>query len=393
MRRYVSRNSLDNQVTYIGQKGEITVDPITGEVRVHDGVTPGGTQIAGSGGLTGPTGNAGAVGDAGPTGPTGAPGEASSTGATGPTGETGPIGLIGPTGAPGEAANTGATGPTGDVGPVGPMGLIGYRYNTNPPSSQDTDPGFGFCKQDVVTDPTILYISNFDLDGHSIIEWLAAINLNTNDIKGTVALNYLYSGDITTSCAFFEIIGQITVNSLYSAIPVQAIGTDWSPNDIPAPTAVTFSLSGSIGPTGITGPTGPIFYSQQQPMTAMSTTFTATAGQTTYQGIIQSARVDVYIDGSKLPDFRYWLYDDIISFSTPFVGGEYVELIQWFVYNVAESLDYLTINIRGNINAVTSNVIVINNMVNASNDIDAATGGVQLNQLYHDNGIVRIRLT
>lgn len=49
MRRYTSRNSNLPQDTYTGTPGEITVDSGNLTVKVHDGVTPGGTSIGGGG--------------------------------------------------------------------------------------------------------------------------------------------------------------------------------------------------------------------------------------------------------------------------------------------------------------------------------------------------------
>jgi hypothetical protein len=49
MRNYVSTNSTNNPSTYVGTKGEITVDPATSQLRVHDGNTLGGLSISASG--------------------------------------------------------------------------------------------------------------------------------------------------------------------------------------------------------------------------------------------------------------------------------------------------------------------------------------------------------
>lgn len=57
MRNYVSKNSTGNVSTYVGTKGELTVDPNTRDVRVHDGVTPGGFSIVGSSNATVDLGN------------------------------------------------------------------------------------------------------------------------------------------------------------------------------------------------------------------------------------------------------------------------------------------------------------------------------------------------
>ena len=53
--------------TYIGNVGELTLDDIAilsgiVDLRAHDGQTPGGLQISGTGGTTGPTGPLGPAG-------------------------------------------------------------------------------------------------------------------------------------------------------------------------------------------------------------------------------------------------------------------------------------------------------------------------------------------
>ena len=142
---------------YVGYHGELTVDPNSLAVRVHDGQTLGGLPIQGIG-TTGPTGPVGGpTGATGPiiTGPTGATGATSTIpGPTGPSG-TGPTGS---TGAPGTASRTGATGPTGPVGgptgptgvegpqgpaggPTGPTGLRGITGNTGDTGPVSTLPG------------------------------------------------------------------------------------------------------------------------------------------------------------------------------------------------------------------------------------------------------------
>lgn len=52
MRKYVSTNNVEIQSTYLGTAGELTVDPDTLSVKVHDGSTPGGISISGGGDLT-----------------------------------------------------------------------------------------------------------------------------------------------------------------------------------------------------------------------------------------------------------------------------------------------------------------------------------------------------
>ena len=51
MRNYVSKNTTSNSNTYVGSHGELTVDPVTLSLRVHDGSSPGGFPISGGSGL------------------------------------------------------------------------------------------------------------------------------------------------------------------------------------------------------------------------------------------------------------------------------------------------------------------------------------------------------
>lgn len=50
MRKYVSTNNVEIQSTYLGTAGELTIDPDTLSIKVHDGSTPGGFPIGGGGG-------------------------------------------------------------------------------------------------------------------------------------------------------------------------------------------------------------------------------------------------------------------------------------------------------------------------------------------------------
>jgi len=107
----------------------------------------GATGAVGPTGITGATGPAGATGDTGVTGPTGPVGATGVTGATGPTGPagatgtTGAVGATGPAGATGPQGATGVTGVTGDVGPTGVTGATGPAGATGPTGADSTVPG------------------------------------------------------------------------------------------------------------------------------------------------------------------------------------------------------------------------------------------------------------
>lgn len=67
MRKYVSKNKNEDQTTYVGSRGELTVDPDTLSIKVHDGVTPGGTSIGDGGDVNNITGNLDITGSIIPT--------------------------------------------------------------------------------------------------------------------------------------------------------------------------------------------------------------------------------------------------------------------------------------------------------------------------------------
>ena len=107
--RLNSSQTLDN---YVGQEGTIFYDEKTGEMRISDGVTPGGIPLQGgtSGGGTGPRGYTGSKGLVGYTGSTGQPGYFGSTGQTGYTGSAGQLGSVGYTGSIGQTGYVGSSG-------------------------------------------------------------------------------------------------------------------------------------------------------------------------------------------------------------------------------------------------------------------------------------------
>jgi hypothetical protein len=130
---------------FIGEKGILFYDEETGELRLSDGVTPGGIPVSsGSGGgtglrgptgPTGPQGDQGATGNRGPTGPRGDQGISGVQGPQGPKGDTGSTGATGQTGAqgiPGPKGDTGASGPSGPSGPQGSIGLSGPSGPSGP---------------------------------------------------------------------------------------------------------------------------------------------------------------------------------------------------------------------------------------------------------------------
>ena len=133
---FTSRTNVESSA-FIGEAGRIFYDETSGELRLSDGVTPGGLPVAGggSGGYTGSQGATGGyTGSAGHTGYTGYTGSRStvagyvgSQGIQGPAGGyTGSAGA-GFTGSQGDIGFTGFTGATGYTGSIGFAGSQGYR--------------------------------------------------------------------------------------------------------------------------------------------------------------------------------------------------------------------------------------------------------------------------
>ena len=130
---------------YIGTEGTIFYDEFTAEMRLSDGVTPGGIPIynGGGGGGAGPRGPSGPSGPSGARGAQGNSGPSGPSGAKGPQGPSGPIGPSGAQGNPGARGADGVTGPSGPGGASGPSGTRGLDGATGPsgPSGAKGDPG------------------------------------------------------------------------------------------------------------------------------------------------------------------------------------------------------------------------------------------------------------
>jgi hypothetical protein len=143
--------------TYVGNNGQLFYNEASGELRVSDGITPGGRIVSGGGGgtatypsqtnhageflqtngttvlwatvpagATGPQGDTGATGPKGDTGERGlqgVKGDTGATGAKGDKGDTGATGATGPAGAQGLKGDTGAQGPQGETGATGAQGV------------------------------------------------------------------------------------------------------------------------------------------------------------------------------------------------------------------------------------------------------------------------------
>jgi len=113
---------------YVGDSGTIFYDETTGDLRLSDGVTPGGIPllIGGGGGGNGYTGSRGITGYTGSAGSNGFAGSVGYTGSAGSNGFAGSVGYTGSAGSNGFAGSAGSTGFTGSAGIDGFAGSTGY---------------------------------------------------------------------------------------------------------------------------------------------------------------------------------------------------------------------------------------------------------------------------
>lgn len=309
------------------------------------------TGPTGAQGPTGPTGAASTV--AGPTGPTGDLGPTGPTGAAstvaGPTGPTGVAGIDGPTGPTGAASTVaGPTGPTGDAGSAGPTGPTGSSGGAGPTGPTGAN-GIGYAgltssTSNAVGTGSLTFTTNLS-DTQTAFSVGQRVRIAytvtpTNYVEGIITS---FSGTtlVMTSDAFggsgtytsWNIDAAGNVGATGATGPTGAAGT--------GPTGPT-----GAGTTGPTGPTGPIgigsaisvsdegtlltssvssFNFVGAGVTASSvlsavtvtipgggggltysrTSFTATAGQTTFTVTYTVANVEVFVNGILLATSEY----------------------------------------------------------------------------------------
>jgi hypothetical protein len=185
MRIYASKDLNVNSNVYVGSAGEVTVNPNTLVVRVHDGLTPGGFAIGSGSGTDGATGSNGATGATGSNGATGATGSNGATGATGAastvTGPTGAASTV--TGATGAASTV--TGPTGAASTVtGPTGAASTV--TGPTGAASTGPT-GYTGPAPTVNATSTQVIYTDNSGQLVGNTNITFNTTTLTVSGNAA--------------------------------------------------------------------------------------------------------------------------------------------------------------------------------------------------------------
>ena len=156
-------------------------------------------------------------------------------------------------------------------------------------------------------------------------------------------------------------------------------------------------LQGPTGPQGIDGlqgPTGPIVL----PTAVYKTyVFTATEGQTIFN-VTYFSSVDVYISGTRLTSNQYnATTGNTVVINNPVSAGTIVEILVWEITIVNPStgptgplIISSSMEVQG---SLTTDTIILTNIITADDDTTAAANGVPINGVYrNNNGILRIRL-
>ena len=342
------------------------------------GATGAASTVAGPTGPTGPTGATGAASTvAGPTGPTGTNGTNGPTGPTGATGASGPTGPTGPTGSSGTSIGLtlfldGATA----TGPQADSLLVVPNTGAQTVLSIATTTGSGLLLGSFVTpagipNNTSFIGGNWTLDawtahnsggsafrfwtevqevasnGTTVLQTLATGNYTTGTVVSTSTIsisNYdLYVPAATLASTSSRLLLNVYVQAqtgsptanLYMRDSTQSHLTTTIAYNIAGPTGptgATGAASTVAGPTGPTGPTGANGSTGPTGPTGVAsytrTSFTATAGQTTFTVTYTVGYVQVYLNGAFLNATDYTATTGTnVVLATAALAGDIVEFV------------------------------------------------------------------
>lgn len=168
----------------------------------------------------------------------------------------------------------------------GTTGPFVYRYLA---STAATDPGIGKWNYNVVVNgvnlPTMIYISNYDVNNISQTAWLTAINQSTTTPKGIFTV---VPGATLYPVLTYNVTGNITIGAAFSSIPIEPADT-YTRNSTPSANLLvnfnTVAVAGPTGPTEVigaskspTGTTGTVVGTKEPTASTVSTGYTTTTG-------------------------------------------------------------------------------------------------------------------
>ena len=302
-------------------------------------------------------------------------------------------------------SSLGVTGPTGFTGPTGPANIYAYtKYDYTASAGQTTFTatytvnyvdvyvnGVKYVPSDyIATNGTsvILTVPTLAGDAVEIIAWTVS-SLGVTGPTGPANI-YAYTQYDYTATA-----GQTTFTATYTPgyVDVYRNGVKYIPTDYTATNGTSIVLtnpallgdaveiiawtvsslgitgpSGPTGPTGNTGPTGVTGPANIYAYTA--TSFTASAGQTTFAASYTVGYVQVYQNGVKLAPADYTATNGTsIVLNVGANAGNLIEVVAWTVSSlgVTGPQNPNAVNVSNvNITTVTSNAVFYPTFVGAT---------------------------
>jgi hypothetical protein len=236
-------------------------------------------------------------------------------GPTGAQGSAGPTGVAGPTGAQGAQGNTGPTGAQGTVGAQGPtgvqgvQGIQGIQGVAGPTGAQGIQGATGPTGADsTVAGPT----------GPTGSTGAASTVAGPTGPQGVIGA----TGPTGPTGAASTVAGPTGPQGVVG--PTGPTGAQGNASTVAGPT-------GPTGSAGATGPTGAALNA-----TYTRTSFTATAGQTTFTVAYTVGFVEVYLNGVFLNGTDYTASNGTsVVLGLAAVAGDIVETIAYYTVNVA----------------------------------------------------------
>jgi hypothetical protein len=267
---YFSSDSNHVQITAVAAAGAIPAAPsiITNikQIGIAVGTTSGTSGTSGSSGINGSSGNTGSSGSAGSSGTSGTSGLDGSTGSSGSAGSSGTSGSSGTTGTSGSSGTAGTSGTSGSSGSSGSSGTTGTSGTSATSGTTGTSGSSGTSGMATTSARAVqVFTSTAGQTTFTVANGynLGMVDVFVNGVKLVNGVDYTATNGTTVVLTDALTVGQIVEidNYLTAFLPTNALRT--------------------------------------------ITTFTATAGQTTFAVTYTQGLIDVFYNGSNLAQSEY----------------------------------------------------------------------------------------
>jgi hypothetical protein len=267
---YFSSDSDHVQITAVAAAGAIPAAPsiITNikQIGIAVGTTSGTSGTSGSSGINGSSGNTGSSGSAGSSGTSGTSGLDGSTGSSGSAGSSGTSGSSGTTGTSGSSGTAGTSGTSGSSGSSGSSGTTGTSGTSATSGTTGTSGSSGTSGMATTSARAVqVFTSTAGQTTFTVANGynLGMVDVFVNGVKLVNGVDYTATNGTTVVLTDALTVGQIVEidNYLTAFLPTNALRT--------------------------------------------ITTFTATAGQTTFSVTYTQGLIDVFYNGSNLAQSEY----------------------------------------------------------------------------------------